>query len=240
MRARLSLIHTEKHNISNDFTRVVRNRERLSRIGVFAIAFERGELARANNETGRILNSMARTRFLYSRRNTGNAVAHFGTGSRGIIQRQRFSRKSGVMKASVANRIGVDGQIISVSSAARERTRLSNPPTNCAIRQIRFVERTIIGRARLLLIYYFEGTRTRRCFEDSKISIYSSDQRESEVFARTNLIVLGCGGYRSPSWLDPVGKTLLTRYLRRETHKRKLKGCFGTGLGDDIFRCSGV
>lgn len=32
------------------------------------------------------------------------------------------------MKASVANHIGVDGQIISVSLAAREPTRLSNPP----------------------------------------------------------------------------------------------------------------
>lgn len=89
-------------------------------------------------------------------------MAHFGTGSRGgggggIIQRQRFSRKSGVMKASVANRIGVDGQIISVSSAARERTRLSDPPTNCVARFAKYnwSERSIIVRAGLLLIYQF-------------------------------------------------------------------------------------
>lgn len=107
-------------------------------------------LARANNETGRILNSMARTGFLQSRRNTGNAVAHFGTGSRGIIQRQRFSRKSGVMKASVANRIGVDGQIISVSSTARNELgyRIHLRIYTRAIRQIRFVERMIIVRER--------------------------------------------------------------------------------------------
>lgn len=126
-------------------------------------------LARANNETGRILNSMARTGFLQSRRNTGNAVAHFGTGSRGIIQRQRFSRKSGVMKASVANRIGVDGQIISVSSTARNELgyRIHLRIYTRAIRQIRFVERMIIVRARLPLIYYLEraNVRERRCFD---------------------------------------------------------------------------
>lgn len=61
------------------------------------------------------------------------------------------------MKASVANRIGVDGQIISVSSAARERTRLSDPPTNCVARFAKYnwSERSIIVRAGLLLIYQF-------------------------------------------------------------------------------------
>lgn len=67
------------------------------------------------------------------------------------------------MKASVANRIGVDGQIISVSSAARERTRLSDPPTNCVARFAKYnwSERSIIVRAGLLLIYQFERTSER-------------------------------------------------------------------------------
>ena len=64
MRARLSLIHAKKHNISNDF-----NLEWLEIARDFPeLAFSQlplnEVLARANNETGRILNSMARTRFL--------------------------------------------------------------------------------------------------------------------------------------------------------------------------------
>lgn len=62
--SQLSLIHTEKRNISNDFYL-----ESLEMARDFPeLAFSQlplnEVLARANNETGRILNSMARTRFL--------------------------------------------------------------------------------------------------------------------------------------------------------------------------------
>lgn len=63
-------------------------------------------------------------------------------------------------------------------------------------------------------------------------------ERESEVFARTGLIVSGCVAGIGLQVGSIRCKTLLTRYLRWETHKRKLKGCV---LGrDSVMTFSGV